>query len=67
MTDNLSGRQLNAASEVVFANQKRIGGSNKIPEEGKKEEEATNRKSSSTEAYVDTVRHNGYLVFLSGT
>jgi hypothetical protein len=39
MIDNMSGRQLNALAEVVFANQERIGGSYEIPEEDKKEEE----------------------------
>jgi hypothetical protein len=35
----VSGRQLNALAEVVFANQERIGGSHEIPEEDMKEEE----------------------------
>jgi hypothetical protein len=39
MIDNLSGRQLNALAEVVFANQEQIGRSYEISEEDKKEEE----------------------------
>jgi hypothetical protein len=39
MIGNLSGRQLYALAEVVFANQERIGRSYEIPEEDKKEEE----------------------------
>jgi hypothetical protein len=38
MIHNLSGRQLNAVAEVVFANQERIGRSDEIPKEDMKEE-----------------------------
>jgi hypothetical protein len=37
MIDNLSERQLNVVAEVVFANQERIGCSDEIPEEDKRD------------------------------